>query len=422
MKKSFALSAITASILLLGVGCGGGSSSSSDNGDSNVNTPESIKTKTGYYVDSAVVGVNYECKSSVDGQEVVITGVTDENGSFEFQDGQTCTFSIAGVTLREINTSTLPDNGIVVENNLDVARFLQTLDNDNNPDNGIVIESNVSETLKSLNVLPDGSIPATDEDLANLATQLQEKVPTYHGEMVTEEEAKAHLEETIAVVRDMNGVMEVHRGSDDNESYNGETITNREEFTHRGEDSNRSGIETGESINEVNSTMQNERDRELNHFEDETNSTLNGINERNISRVGDDRETEFVNGAGDIIHREDNSSSANGNMDSRANAFVDRESGITGSGSTSANSDNNADNRENDDSTLSNRNPNAPAYGENNATQQQNTTQTDDNSEEDSATVDESSDASVENDESSTSSVITNNTHGANRGSNSFNR
>ncbi|NOZ89731.1 MAG: hypothetical protein GXO60_00435 [Epsilonproteobacteria bacterium] len=423
MKKSLALSAITATILLLGVGCGGGSSSSSDD-SSDISTLAPIETKTGYYLDSAVVGINYECTSNTDGEENITTsGITDENGSFAFIDGQICTFSIAGVTLREVNTTDLPDNGIVVEDNLDVARFLQTLDNDNNPDNGIVIDSNVSKTLESLNVLPEESIPATDEDLANLAIELQEKVPTYHGEMVTEEEAKAHLEETIATVREMNGVMEVHQDLDDNESYSDETNI-------EGLEDNSSDIVTDNNlVDEVNSTTQSdiEETEDVVNGVVEGNTTLvetndNAEENRAVVTVDSENNTTLVetnnnaeeNRAVVAVDNEETATSVETNdntEENRAVVTVDSEDGTT-SVETNDNAEENravvtVDSENNTTSVETNNNAEenravVTVDNENNTT----SVETNDNAEENRATVTLDSDSSV-NSETSTSEVDT---------------
>jgi hypothetical protein len=168
--------------------------------------------------------VNRDAKSG----DSEISGVTDKNGSFLFYDDQICTFSVGGVALRELNTKDLPNNGIVLEDNLEVARLLQTLDKDGDPNNGIEIDRDVSKVIASENLMPDGSIPATDEDLANLVISLQDKVKDYDGEMVTEEEALAHIEETKAVVESVNGIMPTDTDMDMEGGLDGNTHSNRD--------------------------------------------------------------------------------------------------------------------------------------------------------------------------------------------------
>jgi hypothetical protein len=242
MKKNFMFGSAIVAMLLLGTGCGGGSSSSDD--DSSAEASVSTE-KTGYYLDSAVGGVSYSCvsndsSSSGDGTasneddsgseegtasddtssddnstaqkskrlvQKAESATTGTDGSFTFQNGQTCTFSVAGVVLREVDTTGLADKAIILEDNLDVARFLQTLDNDDNPANGIQIDPAVSESMASGGLLSNGAIPTTDEELTNLVTQLQESVETYQGQIVTREQAQSHLADTEALVESLNGIM-----------------------------------------------------------------------------------------------------------------------------------------------------------------------------------------------------------------------
>jgi hypothetical protein len=255
MKKNFMFGSAIVAMLLLGTGCGGGSSSSDD--DSSAEASVSTE-KTGYYLDSAVGGASYNCvsnDSSSDGDGTASNGddsgnedgtasdgddsgsedetasddtnsddnstaqkskrlvqktesaTTGTDGSFNFQNGQTCTFSVGGVVLREVDTTGLADKAIILEDNLDVARFLQTLDNNDNPADGIQIDPAVSASMASDGLLPNGAIPATDEELTNLVTQLQESVETYQGQMVTTEEAQSHLADTQALVESLNGIM-----------------------------------------------------------------------------------------------------------------------------------------------------------------------------------------------------------------------
>lgn len=64
-------------------GCGGASSSSSD-GSENPNS--SLVTKTGYVYDELVVNMPYQCSS--------YSGMTGEDGSFQYIEGESCTFAL----------------------------------------------------------------------------------------------------------------------------------------------------------------------------------------------------------------------------------------------------------------------------------------------------------------------------------------
>ena len=191
MKKNLIFSSATVTMLLLGTGCGGGSSSTATSNDL-----ENVEKKIGYYLDSAVSGVDYSCAGVADGK----TGL---DGSFSYKDG-VCTFSVGGIVLRRVDTSTIKGN-IVFEDNLVTARFLQTLDSDGNSKNGIQIDVKVSDFISSGDINLNGTVPTTDEEITALVTQLQEKVDTYNGVIVTEEEVKSHLNETSSLIESIDG-------------------------------------------------------------------------------------------------------------------------------------------------------------------------------------------------------------------------
>jgi hypothetical protein len=248
MRKKIMFGSMAVAVLLLGVGCGGGSSSSSEESTSSTVT----KNKTGYYIDSAVVGVKYQCvaqgsnssdsnvatedetntttqsdsnvatedetnatthsDSNVTTEKLTqnnqksISGTTSENGAFSYQEGQVCTFSVGGVVLRTVDTSTM-EGDIVFEDNIHTAQFLQTLDNDDNPQNGIQITTEVAEAIASREIVANKKIPQTEEELTEIVAQLQEKVETYKGQMRTQEEARSHLEDTRLNIEAMGGRM-----------------------------------------------------------------------------------------------------------------------------------------------------------------------------------------------------------------------
>ena len=139
MRKITMVSVVTASLLL--VGCGGGGETSS-----------TISTGIGFYVDSAVKGVSYECGNQ--------SGTTDSNGKFTFQKGQDCTFSIGGLTLRTTDASKLEDNVTIFEDNNATAQLLQSLDADGNADNGIEILSETASVMdeKGIDTVPTNEL------------------------------------------------------------------------------------------------------------------------------------------------------------------------------------------------------------------------------------------------------------------------
>jgi len=160
------------------------STGTEDIGDINTSssTPE---IGTGHYVDAAVKGVTYDCGNQ--------HGVTDDNGTFTFEDGQKCIFTLSNIVLRELDPKELEDKMVVVENNIDNARLLQTLDNDGDADNGIEITQNV---LNAITQSGQNIVPVGDDELGDFFQNI-EGAEGYSGAMVTIEDAQTHLSQTI---------------------------------------------------------------------------------------------------------------------------------------------------------------------------------------------------------------------------------
>lgn len=137
--------------------CGGGGGYSGGGGTT---TPT---TATGVFKDENVIGLGY----TSGGQ----TGFTGADGSFTYEVGQQVTFRVGNVTLGTTAGKSVvtpvdlvsggTDTTIAVQN---IARFLLTLDTDNNPVNGIQISANVRARAASWQTV--------DFTTANLAAAL----------------------------------------------------------------------------------------------------------------------------------------------------------------------------------------------------------------------------------------------------------
>ena len=103
----------------------------------------SPSTQTGVFLDDAVEGLRYETATQ--------NGMTDANGTFKYQSGETIRFYVGDILIGEASASDVmtPVNlvpGAVDEQDqtvTNIARFLQTLDDDGDPSNGIKISSSV---------------------------------------------------------------------------------------------------------------------------------------------------------------------------------------------------------------------------------------------------------------------------------------
>jgi len=174
MKKLVNLSLVTASAILI-IGCGSSSSS--------------VDTATAYYLDSAVSGVNYKCGS----QE----GITGVNGEFTFEKGESCTFYLGDIKLRDMDKTLLKDGAKIVEDDIKIATLLQSLDVDGNPDNGITLTPEVVEAVSAtLKEDEESKLPSTPEEIEALVASVENNVTNFEGHIVTEEEAQSHLEST----------------------------------------------------------------------------------------------------------------------------------------------------------------------------------------------------------------------------------
>jgi len=160
--------ALVLSAPLLIAGCGGGSSSPSTN----------VATGIGYYVDSPVSGMDYQCGSQ--------SGVTGENGSFTFEANAGCTFSLEDISFRDIPADMLADGKTIYEKNVERARVLQALDADHNPDNGIQISRELVDKLKDAAFTAISTIEASIEDLMDII-----------GVHVSKSDAMAHMLTTL---------------------------------------------------------------------------------------------------------------------------------------------------------------------------------------------------------------------------------
>lgn len=141
MKKIRNLSLALLPLTIGLVACGGGASSSTPTDTSSTNL-------TGQFVDAAVANISYRTSPSG------LTGRTNANGFFNYQSGDYIIFSVRGKDLPTVpaiskvtigsfdNLSTTDDPDLGVN----IATFLQTLDQDNDPSNGLQIPTETEET------------------------------------------------------------------------------------------------------------------------------------------------------------------------------------------------------------------------------------------------------------------------------------
>lgn len=137
--------------LMGGCGGGGGGGPSSDVSSGGGGAPATVLVGT--LVDAPTAGVSYVCGSQ--------RGKTDSNGRFNFQSGQSCTFSVGNVTLGQMDT--VPEDTLVTPydlvnvsrlskidpNAVGIAQFLQSID-DGSDASVLTINTSVESSLSSV--------------------------------------------------------------------------------------------------------------------------------------------------------------------------------------------------------------------------------------------------------------------------------
>lgn len=166
MNKHARLAALATLASLLAA-CGGGGDGGNNAGTGSAPPPPAPSpspspspspapaTVKGQFIDAPVSNLGYSCGSGVD----ATSGVTDSNGAFDFvaTATPTCTFAVGGVVLGsaapKADGSALTPYDLVPGSTTgdptvaNIARFLQSIDDDGNPANGIGIQA---ETIAAL--------------------------------------------------------------------------------------------------------------------------------------------------------------------------------------------------------------------------------------------------------------------------------
>lgn len=178
-----------AACALLLVGCGGGSS-----------TPASENmVLTGVFVDSPVEGATYATQTQ--------SGTTNAAGEFSYLAGEQVTFSIGAMQLPTVAAAAqvtpvdiAAGSGNPTAMTTNIARLLQSLDQDGNPDNGITIPSAAAASAASLNFDVSTDDFANDAAVINLVAN-SGSVTTA---LISADAANAHLNSTLGTTPQVN--------------------------------------------------------------------------------------------------------------------------------------------------------------------------------------------------------------------------
>ncbi|MGR5540549.1 hypothetical protein ACPV5V_18390 [Vibrio campbellii] len=164
--------------------CGGDGDGDGD-GDGGIDSGTAT-AQTGVFLDSAVSGISYETES--------LSGVTNQAGEFSFVAGESVIFSVGDVVLPKVTAIpvitplTIAGSSQLNDESLNIARFLQTLDDDQDPTNGLQMPS----TLAWTESIGFADTIAFESDMYDLLNQ-----NNIVGDLVTVAEAQVHLEDTL---------------------------------------------------------------------------------------------------------------------------------------------------------------------------------------------------------------------------------
>jgi hypothetical protein len=168
------------------VACGGGGSGSDTSNTS----------LTGTFIDNFVSGINYQTDT--------LSGTTNSTGEFQYLAGESVIFSIGDINLPSVPAGTtitptdMVSNGTTTNSTvLNIARLLQSLDEDGNPSNGIQISTTAHTAATGITNIDFSSANfESNAEIINLVANSGSVNTT----LVSAEAAAAHLQATISSI------------------------------------------------------------------------------------------------------------------------------------------------------------------------------------------------------------------------------
>jgi hypothetical protein len=156
--------------------------------------------KTGYFIDSAVQGLQYKSGT--------LTGLTDSTGAFQYEEGQPVTFSIGSLELGSVSVThsrVFPVDliaGAKDETHPKVslmAQVLQTLDSDGDASNGITITDSTRQALNQVMQLASADPTQAATALTRLlAAATQNRARSLVGASAAQSHLQANLVQEYA--------------------------------------------------------------------------------------------------------------------------------------------------------------------------------------------------------------------------------
>lgn len=188
---------LSTALILLGISvvlsaCGGGGSSA---------TSPAPQYLVGTLIDSPVVGATY--------QTATISGKTSSSGGFQYLPNETVSFSIGDIQLgsaKGAGTITLLDLGgggsATDPTTTNLARFLQTIDNNSNSSDGIQIPSSAAVAANGLRINFGQSITAfaSDASVANAVRAITQQSDSGEKSLIDAADAQTHLRAVMSML------------------------------------------------------------------------------------------------------------------------------------------------------------------------------------------------------------------------------
>lgn len=162
-----------------------GASGTLSSANANAAQVSCASAQAGLFLDSPVAGIGYRTETQ--------SGVTDAMGRYQYLPGETVVFFIGDLTFPAVEAT-----GLVTPNNFadgddttvsNIARILQTLDEDEDPSNGITLSQATTEAFNGT-ALDIGSTGFADA-VASVLTTLDNRT------LVSDADAKAHVETSL---------------------------------------------------------------------------------------------------------------------------------------------------------------------------------------------------------------------------------
>jgi len=184
-------------------GCGGGSSTANDsNADENLDIANDASTgenqaavQTGVFLDSAVSGISYTTQTQ--------SGITTNNGEFNYVSGESVTFSIGDLQFPTVLAAPIVTpkdmsiTGLANDNTMtNVATLLQSLDSDGNTDNGIKILEQAYSAASAIDFSVTPEEFALNESVINLVANSG----SANSALLDTSDAVRHLRDTVSDV------------------------------------------------------------------------------------------------------------------------------------------------------------------------------------------------------------------------------